>query len=599
MTLDLKKILENNVPLTFLVGAGISMEPPTSLVSAWKIIEDVVRFCTPEEASNDISHGEIASLLRYEYLLQIFRDYFDPNLKFIEYFEQAQNPNMIHRFLADMNYKKHHVMTTNFDYLIEHSLMKHPTVDNKSIKLVITKEDFERYSDPEQNLENGYHILYKIHGSLRNLVTNENTKNSIVSTLDAIGKDKEDQEDILAVPLYKRKLFDKIGKDRTLIVMGYSGGDNLDIMPEINRMDNLKEIIWIDHAQQIQEVEKMEIKEFHAINGKELESETKESQIDEFLRNFAVKNDIKVYKIKGNTRSLVESIYSEVPFNLMDEPSKQMIKPYEWLKKVFEEPSDRMKEFCAAVIYFNYNCYEKAIKHYQSTLNFDKQTNNLHDIANSLNRIGISYMFLEKHDKALENYKNAYNIDKQLNNIQGMADDLGNIGLIYMYKGNYEESLENYEQAYKYNEQLGNQRNMANQLGNMAALFMNNGESQKAYENYVKAYEMHEILGNLQEMATILSNVGGLYRQSGDLEVALDYLQKGYEIYEKLNDHYAMASQLSNMALVSKEMEKYSEAISMYKKAYQIFEKIKHPYASIIQESIIEIENMVKKNGNN
>ncbi|TFH30424.1 MAG: hypothetical protein E4G98_02100, partial [Promethearchaeota archaeon] len=213
MQLDLKTIFNGNTPLTFLVGAGISMDPPSSLVPAWKIIEAIVQYCTPEEVAQDILSGAIAKYLRYEYLLQVFRDNFDPNLKFMEYFELALNPNLIHGFLADMITKHHSVMTTNFDYLIETALQYHPAVTkdvikNKSIRLVITEDDFEAYSDHEKNVEDGLLVLYKIHGSLRNLITEESTRDSIITTLDSIGKGKEKQEDPLAIPLFKQKLFD-------------------------------------------------------------------------------------------------------------------------------------------------------------------------------------------------------------------------------------------------------------------------------------------------------------------------------------------------------------------------------------------------------
>ena len=54
-----------------------------------------------------------------------------------------------------------------------------------------------------------------------------------------------------------------------------------------------------------------------------------------------------------------------------------------------------------------------------------------------------------------------------------------------------------------------------------------------------------------------------------------------------------MASQFSNMALIAKEMGDNHRAISLYQKALQIFEEISHPYSKAMQDSILEIQNLM------
>ncbi|MFX0067033.1 MAG: hypothetical protein ACFFC7_33285 [Candidatus Hermodarchaeota archaeon] len=63
--------------------------------------------------------------------------------------------------------------------------------------------------------------MYKLHGSWRNVKTGEDTRESIITTLEALGKHRGD--DVFTLEMFKRPLFQKICQGRTLIVMGYSG----------------------------------------------------------------------------------------------------------------------------------------------------------------------------------------------------------------------------------------------------------------------------------------------------------------------------------------------------------------------------------------
>ncbi|MHA1340808.1 MAG: SIR2 family protein [Promethearchaeota archaeon] len=119
-------------------------------------------------------------------------------------------------------------MTTNFDYLIETAF----GVEDPRLRIVISENDFKKYSDPAQAYSSNEIPLYKLHGSKKNLKSGEDTKQWIVATLDALGKQKK--EDIFTVPAYQQKLFENIGKGRTLVVLGYSGDDDFDIMPALS-----------------------------------------------------------------------------------------------------------------------------------------------------------------------------------------------------------------------------------------------------------------------------------------------------------------------------------------------------------------------------
>ncbi len=184
--------------------------------------------------------------LRFEGLVEIFRDRLDHELKVIDYYGESDKPNVQHFFLAEMIKKGHFVMTTNFDFLIEYALVQ-SGVSKNDVVPVITKEDFQKYKNPSDWFEKGKKMVYKIHGSTKNAITDEDTKDSLVATLQAFGSNKEGLN-VFQVEPFKRPLFDNISKSRSLVIMGYSGCDDFDVVPTLMVLKNLKNVIWINYT---------------------------------------------------------------------------------------------------------------------------------------------------------------------------------------------------------------------------------------------------------------------------------------------------------------------------------------------------------------
>lgn len=173
--LTVKKLLGKE-KLAFLVGAGCSIDPPSNLPDGRTMIEAIVKFAC---ARSEIDKILKLKGLRFEQLVEHFRDYVDEELQCIEYYGQCKTPNSQHVFLADMIMRGQFVMTTNFDFLIENALLAYG-IPKKEIVPVITESDFMQFDDPRQLFKKGKKAVYKIHGSTENMITGENTKKSLV-----------------------------------------------------------------------------------------------------------------------------------------------------------------------------------------------------------------------------------------------------------------------------------------------------------------------------------------------------------------------------------------------------------------------------------
>lgn len=163
----------------------------------------------------------------------------DKDLKCIKYYSLCDKPNIIHYFLATMINRGHFVITTNFDCLIEYALinLEVPITD---ILPIITKEDYKRYDNPYKIIDNGMKAIYKIHGSYKNVITQESTKNSLMATISSLGKGRKGMSLFQFEP-EKIPLLEKILTKRSLVVLGYSGSDDFDVIPTLKYMKN----IWL------------------------------------------------------------------------------------------------------------------------------------------------------------------------------------------------------------------------------------------------------------------------------------------------------------------------------------------------------------------
>ncbi len=133
--LNIKDLINNEAKLTFLVGAGCSVDAPSCLPAGRPMMEAIINYTCAESEREKILNLKD---LRFEQLVEIVRDRLDPKLKIIDYYGQSDKPNLQHFFLAGMIKKGNFVMTTNFDFLIEYALLQ-SGVPKDEIIPVITK----------------------------------------------------------------------------------------------------------------------------------------------------------------------------------------------------------------------------------------------------------------------------------------------------------------------------------------------------------------------------------------------------------------------------------------------------------------------------
>jgi tetratricopeptide (TPR) repeat protein len=560
--LTIRDLITPDSKLTFLAGAGCSMDPPSCLSAGKPMMKAIINYvCADSEIEKILKLED----LRFEQLVEIVRDRLDKELKIIDYYGQCDKPNLQHFFLAEMIKNGHFVMTTNFDFLIEYALQQ-SGVPNEVILPVITKNDYQSYSKPDDLLSKGKKTLYKIHGSTKNIVSLENTRDSLVATIQAFGSNKEG-ENVFQVEPFKRPLFENISSGRSLVVIGYSGSDDFDIVPTLMVLKNLKNIVWINYIQDDGGKEKI-----YEINNSTLEETENSDKVNQILSNiYRMHNTDYVYRMNVNTTRLIKELIDIKP-NLSS--NNFSLSPMSWLKNTINPPDEFEKYFIPFKIYNDFDIFDDAMDCLKRILEIAEHKKNKKWKSIALNNIGMIYRAQGSYPEALIRFEEALQIEEQLGGLRRKAIALNNIGMIYRAQGNYPEALIRFEEALQIDEQLGNLNKKAIALNNIGGIHFAHGNYPEALKRIEQALQIAEQLGDLSRKAEFLNNIGRIYKEQGNYPKALKRYQEALQIAEQLGDLSGKATFLNNIGTIYKEQGNYSEALKWFEKALQIAEQL-------------------------
>ena len=598
-------LLGENQKLTFLVGAGCSVDAPSSQPAGRSMMEAMIKFiCAESEVDKILKITD----LRFEALVEIIRDNLDPDLRIIDYYGLCNKPNLQHFYLAEMINQGQFVMTTNFDFLIEHALLQ-LGIPKDNIKIVITKEDFENYNNPPHLFNNEFMSIYKIHGSTKNIITNESTRDTLVATIQAFGSNKEGMS-VFQVEPFKRPLFDNISNERSLIVMGYSGSDDFDVVPTLKKLQNIENIIWINFVWDDKGKELI-----CEIESDDIEASQNIEKVNQILSEIKQINNAKhVYRIDANTSRLIKQILPNIP-NLSQENFK--IPPFEWLRENISTPNELMKYFIPQTIYFDFNLMEDSLRCARELLHISERIKDEVMIIKSLNLIGkihheqgdysealklynqalklaekvepkewkaacfnnIANIFNAwgKYSDALNYFKQALPLFKQINDYFSMAITLRNMSSIQKNMGNITAALEYATNALQIFDQLGKLSDKADMLMIIGMIQLSLGNVDAAFRNYEESLHINDLLSDLDGKVAVLNTIGELFRAIGRFYEALDYFNQALVIAEKIGDISKRASTLNNIGLIYTNLSNFSEAMNFYEASLKLVEKLNDP----------------------
>ncbi len=590
--LELKDLFPTNERYSFLVGAGISIDPPSSLISANDIAKGLIEFCSPKEEINNLLSLDFASY-RYETLIEFQQDLHDPDLEFMDFFEEFTDPNLIHYCLAGINLMGANIATTNFDYFLELSLSNSILKENlgKQIELIISKEDYEKTKSLE-NIRNNEKIpIIKLHGSKKNIITNENKTDSLITTTSAFGKDREKGR-IFDLEVYKKPLFDQFLKNRCLIVMGYSGRDDFDIGPALKEANNIKRIIWIEHSKSNNKFEIHKLTEDIKGENNPLNDYIKDiSPHHLMLKEIFIKQNIEIYIIKGNTMKIANKLAeiflqknSSPYYSFFDELNNQSIQIEqsgikrfrEFGKKFYKEMLEQQKYDFASGLFLDFGNVEESLRLAKKGLLISERSEDLSSMGHFCERIAGLTESRGNIEDAVSYYTKAIQIARKLGDKRIIAKRINGIALFFWRQGQLNEAKDLFKSALQLYDQLGSKSGISSCLNNMGMIIANQGNLDKGLEYFKRSLVLKEEYGDISGIGSTLNNIGFIYLQKGELNIALEYFKKVFDIDIKLGNIPNQIETLINIGQTIKNQGNYQDALENFNEALNLNKILGH-----------------------
>ena len=456
-------------------------------------------------------------------------------------------------------------MTTNFDFLIEYALIQLGVLQSDIIP-VITEHNFRKYNNPSVWYKQEKRLIYKIHGSTKNIITGKSTRNSLIATIKGFGLNKGGMN-VFQIEPFKRQLFDNITKNRSLVVMGYSGSDDFDIVPTLMVLEDLKHVFWINHVNDPAFQNKI-----YEINSSNNQYELNSEKIEKILTGIKNMNpSISVYRIDAYTSNVVKKVTHSIP-DLRNNSSPVSID--QWMKKCIKTHDKFMKYLIPFLIYCEFNKNQEALRIGNKLIEISKRLNFISALASVNSYIGVIYINLRNYNEAIKYLKSAMSLHKKIGDPVGISNCLTNIGNIYLNQNRNDLALKYYKKTLK---KINNMEYIVNKAHSLSK------PEKKKYirRKYPKVYNWIKITHNLLadfdflfEKAHAFNKIAEVYSRKKKFHLAINYLKKAIKIAEKLGGLNEKATFISNLGFNYFMQKKYNEAIEQYKEAFKIAEEL-------------------------
>lgn len=357
---------------TILVGAGISLDAPANFPIASKIMNAIIDGISPSDdiatllkklkvredgdyAEMDKRYRLTGDFIRFEMLIDVISK-FDHDLNVLDAICSYKIPNLNHYNLAKLAILGNYIITPNFDDLIERAIINL----GYSPVTICTDEDFSSYVLYSEQNDSNVIPVFKLHGSFYKYTGNKSEKYIVKETLQASLTSILSNNEKLSLSKPKYQLLKDIIKNtKALIVAGYSGSDDFDIVPVLKELVPYN-LIWIDHndntnTQNVIEHE-IELILEGAQNGK--------GQLISLLYT-CDKNVIKLYKTHTGTYLKVLGGITCLPkMDISNEASHVSFE--EHIQKWSGSFSDEQKNLLVGNLYFRLSLINESMELYQS-----------------------------------------------------------------------------------------------------------------------------------------------------------------------------------------------------------------------------------------
>lgn len=596
-----------------LVGAGISLDTPANFPIASSIMNAIIDGISP---SSDIANslkklkiredGDYAGMsmeyrltgdfIRFEMLIDVISQ-FDHDLNVLDAIRYYKTPNLNHYNLAKLAILGNYVITPNFDDLIERAIINlgyNPVT-------ICTDNDFSSYILDSKKNDNTIVPVFKLHGSFYKYTGNKSNKYIVKETLQASLTSILSNNEELSLSKSKHQLLNEIIKlTKTLVVAGYSGSDDFDIVPALKNITPYN-LIWINHTNDKEPILQDITQILHS----------QKNGMGQLISHLYRNNDnaIEVYNTHTGTYLKTLGGISAIP--KIDMPNETNPPTFEdHIQKWSRSFSKEQRILMVGDLYLRLSLLKESMELYQSINSLSKyypnaiigvctclaHLNKFNEALNLANEIlkkdiikdELRYLkILEKIAYCKSNISSI--IQSEQNDIDSLFTQIIDIASKYNYnhilKDAYNDyalylrtykdialAMSYYKQGLSLSIKLGDLRHQGFIMNNMATLLYDMGDFVEAEHLALQAYDHGDSIGDFRNYGVLENLLANISFIKGDLKNTIKYCDLSIGRDKLLgNDTDSNVNfLLKGQALF--EQENYEEADLCFNKAVSLFE---------------------------
>ena len=205
-------------------------------------------------------------------------------------------------------------------------------------------------------------------------------------------------------------------------------------------------------------------------------------------------------------------------------------------------------------------CLDKALQHFS-------ELNNVAEIGNIYNSIGLLHWEQGRYDQAISSYNKAYARYGSINDQDGQAVVLGNLGIIYYELDQFDKALANYSKALTISEKLRNDLACANTHTNIALVYQQLENYEKSLFHLHASLQIEQRMNNLSGQATTFTDLASVYYDMDQLNKSLYYSQKAMPLYKKLGEQKGIGEALLMLGMIYTSKNEFETANSYFLEA--------------------------------
>jgi tetratricopeptide (TPR) repeat protein len=592
--------------IAYLAGAGVSIPPPSALPGAPALISALVEALTSDPSlrasieARTFNAGSAkrftGDFLRFEAVIGCIKLAIDSGVRILSVYSACTEPNPYHFYLAEQLARGAMVLTTNFDNLIEIACQA------RSIEysLVVSNQDLTAFSVEPTSFKNP---LIKLHGGYDVLSSHPSGPVDIKATLEQVGRvylsgGSQPLTTALAT----------VSRSRHLVVMGYSGCDDFDIMPCLLKEDLLPGLTWIDHADQSTELHRKALAQSPDLPPYRLLAarSTETSEVTVIRGSTASILGIDMSCGAGVERYDWTRVFTAWRAEHLGSESHRLLLLGELLVQmerfaegveIFESIAiDELSQEQATALYFSLSCL------YVYLNDTPRAIRSLSEIAESDHEVeglslkGFAYYNLARINTSMGQYteagvylRAALNIFKGAGDAARISDCLHEAGRIYIETGNSEAAVTNLHAAVRLSQVMGDLRGTAIGYSEIARALAREGKLDEGEAYARKAINVSTLDGNQgglggahHVLGYILSKRENWTGAAGEFQLAIEYERSAGASLD-------LAHSLHSLGDMYISMEKLEEAEQCLEEALRIKREINDKPGIARSQELLEV----------